>query len=91
MEIFYTKCKLDLMTLVDNFGSTRVTKKCLLYIFGFQHGSIHVSKDDVYDGNRLPKLQYTRSLFQILMGSIGMSRQRSIRLLVTTLYSVLKA
>jgi hypothetical protein len=39
----------------------------------------------------LSKIQYTMSLFQILMGSIGMSKQGGIWLLATTLYNVLKA
>jgi hypothetical protein len=39
----------------------------------------------------LSKIQYTMSLFQILMGSIGMSKQGGIWLLATISYSVFKA
>jgi len=43
MATFYAKGKVDLTILVYDFGNIRVTKKRLLYMFGFQHGSIHVS------------------------------------------------
>jgi hypothetical protein len=49
METFCVEGKVDLTILVDDFGKTKVTKKCLLYMFGFQGGFIHVFKDDVYD------------------------------------------
>ncbi len=53
MTTFYTKGKVDLTILVDDFGNARVTKKCLSYMFGFQRGSIHVSRDDAYDHNNV--------------------------------------
>jgi hypothetical protein len=55
MATFYTESKVGLMILVDDFGNTRVTKKCLLYMFNFQHGFIHVSRHDAYDDNNVVK------------------------------------
>jgi hypothetical protein len=84
MATYYVEGKVDLMILVDDYGNTKITEKCLSYMFGFLCGCIHVSRDDAYDDNNVVKIQYTGSLFQILMGSIGMSRQGGIGLLVTT-------
>jgi hypothetical protein len=55
MAAFYVKGKVDLMILVDILGNVRVTKKCILYMFGFQPSSIHVSRNDVYDDNNVVK------------------------------------
>jgi hypothetical protein len=55
MATFYVGCKVDLTILVDDFGNIRVTKKCLSYMFGFQCGSIHFTRDDVYDDNNVVK------------------------------------
>jgi hypothetical protein len=55
MTTFYVESKVDLMVLVDDYGNAKVIKKCLLYMFGFQHGSIHVSKDDAYNDNNVVK------------------------------------
>ncbi len=55
MAIFYVVGKVDLMILVDDYGNVRVIKKYLSYMFGFQRGSIHVSRDDVYDDNNVVK------------------------------------
>jgi hypothetical protein len=55
MATFYTKGKVDLTILVDDFGNARVTKKCLSYMFSFQRGSIHVSRYDAYDHNNVVK------------------------------------
>jgi len=38
----------------------QVTKKCLLYVFGFHLGSIYVFRGDVYNDNNVVK----NSLFQ---------------------------
>ncbi len=46
MATFYVESKVDLMILVDDSGNEKATKKCLLYMFGFQCGYIHVSRDD---------------------------------------------
>jgi hypothetical protein len=51
MATFYVEGKVDLIILVDDFGNAKALEKYLSYMFGFQHGSIHVSKDDVYDGS----------------------------------------
>jgi hypothetical protein len=55
MATFYARGKVDLTILVDDFGNARVIKKCLSHMFNFQHGSIHVSKDDVYNDNSVVK------------------------------------
>jgi hypothetical protein len=55
MATFCTKGKVDLKILVDDFGNVKVIKKCLLYMFGLQHGSIHVFRDDAYDHNSVVK------------------------------------
>jgi hypothetical protein len=55
MATFYIEGKVLLTILVDDFGNVRVTEKCLLYLFGFQCGSIHVSRDDVYNDNNVVK------------------------------------
>jgi len=55
MTTFYAEGKVDLTILIDDYGNVQVTNKCLLYMFGFQHGSIHVSKDDAYDHNNVIK------------------------------------
>jgi hypothetical protein len=44
-----------LTILVDDYGNARVIKKCLLYMFGFQRGSIHVSGDHAYYDNNVVK------------------------------------
>jgi hypothetical protein len=51
MATFYVEGKVDLTILVDDSRNARVTKNCLSYMFGFQHGYIHVSIDDTYDNN----------------------------------------
>jgi hypothetical protein len=53
MATFYVKGKVDFTILVDNARNAKVIKKCLLYMFGFQCGSIHVSKDDACDDNNV--------------------------------------
>jgi hypothetical protein len=55
MATFYAKGKVNLTILVSDFRNIRITKKCLLYMFGFQHGFIRVSRDDAYDDNSVVK------------------------------------
>jgi hypothetical protein len=55
MATFYVEGKVDLMIIVDDYKNAKVSKKCLLYMFGFQCGFIHVSKDDAYDDNNVVK------------------------------------
>jgi hypothetical protein len=55
MATYYLEGKVDLMILVDDSRNKKVIEKCLLYMFGFQHDSIHVSKDDAYDDNNVVK------------------------------------
>jgi hypothetical protein len=55
MATFYAKGKVDFMILIDDFGNAKVIERCLLYMFGFQCGFIHVSRNDVYDHNSVVK------------------------------------
>jgi hypothetical protein len=55
MATFYAKGKVDSTILVDDFGNTRIIKNCLSHMFGFQHDSIHVSRNDVYNDNSVVK------------------------------------
>jgi hypothetical protein len=55
MATFYAEGKVDLIILVDDFGNAKIIKKNLLYMFGFQHGCIHVSKNDAYNDNIVVK------------------------------------
>jgi hypothetical protein len=55
MATFYALGKVDLMILIEDSGNIRIIEKYLSYMFGFQHGSIYVSKDDAYDDNSVVK------------------------------------
>jgi hypothetical protein len=35
MATFYVEGKVDLTILVDDYGEAKITKNCLLYMFGF--------------------------------------------------------
>jgi hypothetical protein len=67
MATFYAESKVNLMILIDDSGNEKVTKKCLLYMFGFQCGSIHVSKDDAYDDNNVVK----NSIYQEFVSNLN--------------------
>jgi hypothetical protein len=47
MTTFYAEGEVDLTILNNDSKNARVIEKCLSYMFGFQHGSINVSRDDV--------------------------------------------
>jgi hypothetical protein len=51
MVTFHTKGKVKLIIPFDEFGISHVIDKCLCTMFGFDLGTIHISKDDVYDAN----------------------------------------
>jgi hypothetical protein len=68
MATFYAEGKVDFMILIDDSKNARITEKCLLYMFGFQCGFIHVSRDDVYDDNSVA--QNNPSLRSCLVGDI---------------------
>jgi hypothetical protein len=51
MATFHVKEHLKLTILVDDFGIAHVIEKCLCVMFGFQLGTMHISKDDAYDDN----------------------------------------
>jgi hypothetical protein len=55
MATFYAKDKVDVTILVNDSRNAKIIEKCLLYMFGFQRGSFHVSRDDVYDDNNVVK------------------------------------
>jgi hypothetical protein len=55
MATFYVESKVDLTILIDDYGNTRITEKCLSYMFGFFRESIHVSRDDAYGDNSVVK------------------------------------
>jgi hypothetical protein len=69
MATFHAKGKAKLTILVDNFGISYVTKKCLCVMFGFYTRIVHVSKDEMYDDNN----NVIRSIYQVLIfGDFGL-------------------
>jgi hypothetical protein len=70
---FYAKGKVAFMVLVADSRNIIIIKIWLLYMFSFQCGSFHVSRDDVYNDNTIVKNSIYQEFVQILMGSIGMS------------------
>ncbi len=84
MATFYVKVKVDLTILIDDSRNAKVINKCLSYMFGFQCGSIRVSKDDVYDHNSVVKKSTYQESVSNPNGVHGMSRQGGIGLLATT-------
>ncbi len=84
MATFYVESKVDLMILVDDSRNEKTTKKCLLYCLVFNVVLFMSLEMLLRMIIMLSKIQYTRSLFQILMGSIGMSRHGGMGLLATT-------
>lgn len=63
MATFYAKRKPNLTILGDDLGIFHVTEKCLCAMFGFQHGTMHISKDDAFDDNN----NITRFVYQVLL------------------------
>jgi hypothetical protein len=59
MATFYAQGKLDLTILDDNLGISHVIEKCPCAMFGFQLGTMHISKDDAFDDNN----NVTRSIY----------------------------
>jgi hypothetical protein len=53
--VIYSEGKVDLMILIDDSKNARVMENCLSYMFNFQRGSIHVSRDDAYNHNNIVK------------------------------------
>jgi hypothetical protein len=51
MATFHTEDKPKLTILSDDYGIAHVTKTCLCAMFGFQLGTMHISKNDAYDDN----------------------------------------
>ncbi len=61
MATFYVQGELDLTILGNDLGIFHVIEKCLFAMFGFQHGTMHTSKDDAFDDNN----KVTRSVYQV--------------------------
>jgi hypothetical protein len=80
----FVEGKVDLMILIDDFGKQESHKNVCHICLVFNVVLFMFPKTMFTMVIVLSKFQYTRSLFQILMGSIRMSRQGGIRLLVTT-------
>jgi hypothetical protein len=55
MATFYVEGKVDLTILFMMLGMQKSQIFLLLYMFGFQHGYIHVFRDDVYNDNSVVK------------------------------------
>ncbi len=53
MMTFHSVNHLDLNIMVNNLGTTFVFEQCLYIMFTFQLGSLHISKDVLYDFNNL--------------------------------------
>jgi hypothetical protein len=53
MMTFHSVNHLDLNIMVDNLGTTFVFEQCFCIMFTFQLGSLHISKDVLYDFNNL--------------------------------------
>jgi hypothetical protein len=51
MAIFCVEGWHELIILVDGIDTIVVYKNCLCAMFGFQLGSLHISKDATYDAN----------------------------------------
>jgi len=51
MATFCVEGKPKLTILGDDYGIAHVIEKCLYAMFGFQLGTMHISKDNAYDDN----------------------------------------
>lgn len=51
MATFHVDGQLELTISVDEFGTTIASEQCLCAMFGFQCGSLDISKDVAYDSN----------------------------------------
>jgi hypothetical protein len=49
MATFCGKGKPKLIVFSDDYGIAHVIEKCLCAMFGFQPGTMHISKDNAYD------------------------------------------
>jgi hypothetical protein len=52
VPIFHVEGWVELIIVVDGIDTIVVFKKCLCAMFGFQLGSLHISKDAAYDANK---------------------------------------
>jgi hypothetical protein len=53
MATFHVVGHSKLTIMVDDLGTTSISKQCFCTIFSFQLGSLHISKDLLYDSNNL--------------------------------------
>ncbi len=51
MATFHVEEHPKLTILADDFGIAHIIEKCLRVMFGFQLGTVYISKDDAYDDN----------------------------------------
>jgi hypothetical protein len=57
MAIFCVEKRIELTSLVDEFGTTVNFEQCLCAMFGFKPSFLHISKDVTYDAsNKVSKL-----------------------------------
>jgi hypothetical protein len=61
MVTFHVVGYLDFTIMVEELGTTLVFEHCLCAMIAFQPGSLHISKDILYDSNNLD----SNSLYQI--------------------------
>jgi len=61
MATFHVDGHSDLTIMVDELRTTSVSEHYLCTMFAFQPGSLHISKDVLYDSNNL----VSSSLYQI--------------------------
>ncbi len=59
MATFCAKRQPKLTILIDEYDIITISKQCLCAKFGFQPGSLHISKDVAYDvNNKVSSLMY---------------------------------
>jgi len=88
MATFHVIRHPNLTIMVDNSRTTTISKYCLCTMFAFQLGSLHISKDVLYDSNKF----VSNSLYQIPITSsherqwvVGSSHYRVVGSLIHSL------
>jgi hypothetical protein len=66
MAKFHATKQSNLTIMVDDSRMTVVFEHCLCIMFAFQLGSLHISKDNLYDSNNF----VSSSLYHIPMTSL---------------------
>jgi hypothetical protein len=74
MATFYVKGKVDLTIIINTFGNASLLKMFVISVWFSSW--FYLSLEVMFTiTTMLPKIHYTKSLFQILMGSIKTSGQ----------------